>query len=1034
MKNFAAFLCVMGMLFLFTFGGIVSQSERVSQVKDHPEYSQDDVKNLTNSDQETKKVWIFFKDKGFNDQINHEHSLKAMAVKLTPRSLERRKKVLKGDNLFTFEDIPVFEDYVEQVKQIGVKIRTRSRWLNAISIEANSEQIEKIRDLSFVKEFKNVAAFKRNDPWKIQEMQSPPYLTKSVNSYNIDYGLSFDQLQNIRVPEVHQKGLSGKGVLICIMDAGFHKDHEVFQHINIVAERDFIFNDDDTQIDPNNPFDSSDSHGTITWSNLAGFKEGKLIGPAFGADFLLAKTEYTISETRVEEDYWVAAAEWADSLGAQIISSSLGYLDWYTYEDLDGNTATITKAADRAVKLGIVVVTSAGNWRTTDWGHINPPADGDSVIAVGAFDFYTNEIAFFSSPGPTFDGRIKPEVCAGGANNYSADNRGISSYLRAAGTSVSCPLVAGVAALVLEQHPNWTPMDVRNALMYTASQYEHPDNDLGWGVIDAYDAIFDTAVIISVKNIIFDDDNVGNSKGNRNNLPEPGETIELSGNLFCRGKIVQNKYAVSLTTQDPFIKIFDSDEQIDGLVSFGKVEMARAFSFAIDENIPENHLVEFYFAIKNELNNTWEQLLTVKVVIQRNIAGKVTSAETGYEIENAMVTWTKLDEVSNRIVVIDTVRTGTNGDFQIYPYSFRFDVIPGNEFVETLKITNTGEAPLFYNIQENNPISSSYNNSFTKSEILLRSDPNDGIPYDLQGIYCEQDSQKLSFKITTYQEIASRNDWNLSIFIDTDLDQKTGFKVGRIGADYQLSVVESDNKLLKYKDGVWEYEYIYMSTTIGSNQLGFQFYHSAIGDPEIFRLVTVLYEGDKNDSRVVRDVIPDDGGLSDVTISRYISDWLTIEKPFNIILPGASDNVQLLISFPDSAEEYYGTELILSTNSPKYGEIVIPIYFGDIHTDMVNNNKVPIRFDLEQNFPNPFNNHTKIRFSLPFPSKVKLNIVNSIGQDVITIYDSELKDGIHTFYWDGKNERGVDISSGIYFIKLEAGKWNKKIIKALLLR
>ncbi|MFX0139378.1 MAG: FlgD immunoglobulin-like domain containing protein, partial [Candidatus Hodarchaeota archaeon] len=153
--------------------------------------------------------------------------------------------------------------------------------------------------------------------------------------------------------------------------------------------------------------------------------------------------------------------------------------------------------------------------------------------------------------------------------------------------------------------------------------------------------------------------------------------------------------------------------------------------------------------------------------------------------------------------------------------------------------------------------------------------------------------------------------------------------------------------------------------------------------------------------------------------------------------PGTSDNVQLIISFPDSAEDYYGTELILSTNSPKYGETIIPIYLGDIKgdikTDMANDNKIPTRFDLEQNFPNPFNSQTQIRFSLPSPSKVKLMVINLLGQNTKTLYSAELNAGIHTLYWDGKNNEGVDISSGIYLINLEAGKWNK-IIKALLLR
>lgn len=1081
MKNLITILCVMGLLFVFTFAGILSNLNTQNKVKDDSGSIQDNKNDLANTNSKMRKIWVFFKDKGFKDHLNYEHALATMANKLTQGSIERRKKVLRKDNIITFEDVPVCEDYITKVKQLGVKIRTKSRWLNAISVEANTEQIDKIREFPFINEIKDVAVFRSQKPMEIEETRSSQYVISKVNNYNFNYGLSFDQLQHIRVPEVHQMGLSGKGVLICIMDTGFRKDHEVFQYVNIVAERDFIFNDDDTQTDPNNPFDSSDRHGTFTWSNLAGFKEGKLIGPAFGADFLLAKTEYTLSERMVEEDYWVAAAEWADSLGAQVISSSLGYTKWYTIEDLDGNTATITKAADRAVKLGIVVVTSAGNERTTYWGYISPPADGDSVIAVGAYNIYFDALAFFSSPGPTYDGRIKPEVCASGVNNYSADNRSISNYKRVSGTSLSCPLVAGVTALILEQHPTWTPIDVRNALMYTASQHELPDNDLGWGIVDAYKAVFDTAATISVQNITYDDDNIGKSQGNSNNLPEPAETIELSGTLSCRGKIEQSKYSISLSTNDPFIKLSDSIEYVEGLVSYGKVEITNAFSFTIDQNTPENHLAEFYFTIKDELNNTWEQVLAMKVVIQRSIAGTVSSAATGYGIDNAIVTWTKLDNESNRIIEIDTVRTEANGnytlslvggdyavqvyangyssedasilsipeeisqldfylniaDFQIYPYSFRIDIIPGSEFVETLEISNTGNIPLFYNIQEKNPLSSSSNKSFTKPEILLRSDPNDGISYDLKEVFCKSNSQRLFLKITTYQEIVSNNQWNISVFLDTDFDQKTGYKVAGIGADYQISYVKSRVNLSKYNNGLWENKNFSASTSSGKKQFTFIFDPSLIGNPEIFSLAVMLHEDDTSDSCITRDIIPDDGGLSKVIFSRYKSDWLTIEKPYNIVPPGTSDNVQLIISFPDSVEEYYGTELILSTNSPKYGETAIPIYLGDIkgdiNTDIANNHKLPTHFDLDQNYPNPFNSQTKIRFSLPYSSKVNLMVVNSLGQNVITLYSSELIAGFHTLYWDGRNEERVDVSSGIYFIKLEAGKWNK-IIKAILLR
>jgi serine protease AprX len=236
-------------------------------------------------------------------------------------------------------------------------------------------------------------------------------------------------------------------------------------------------------------------HGTYTLSALAGFKEGQLIGPAYGASFLLAKTENTDYERHIEEDNWVAGAEWADSLGADIISSSLGYRDFdssntsYTWKDMDGNTTIVTIGADVAASRGILVVNSAGNEGSAS-GNINTlvaPSDGDSVLAVGAV-YSSGALVSFSSMGPTADGRIKPDVVARGFGTYCASSWDTSGYAGVSGTSLSCPLVAGASALVLQANPTFSNMDIINALKNTASQAQTPNNEYGWGIINAYQA------------------------------------------------------------------------------------------------------------------------------------------------------------------------------------------------------------------------------------------------------------------------------------------------------------------------------------------------------------------------------------------------------------------------------------------------------------------------------------------------------------------------------------------------------------------
>ncbi len=279
-----------------------------------------------------------------------------------------------------------------------------------------------------------------------------------------------------------------------MLDAGFNNlQHEAFQQLTVLHTWDFVNNDSVVSDEPGQM--GSGNHGTYTLSTLAGFKEGQLIGPAFGAGFLLAKTENTDSERHIEEDNWVAGAEWADSLGADIISSSLGYLDFdagegdYTWEDMDGNTTIVTIGADIAASRGILVVNSAGNEgsATPPQNTLVAPADGDSVLAVGAVTSGGLR-APFSSMGPTADGRIKPDVMARGVATYCASPNQPNEYVTVSGTSLSCPLVAGAAALVLQASPGITNMQIIDALHQTASQANTPDNQYGWGIINAYEA------------------------------------------------------------------------------------------------------------------------------------------------------------------------------------------------------------------------------------------------------------------------------------------------------------------------------------------------------------------------------------------------------------------------------------------------------------------------------------------------------------------------------------------------------------------
>jgi serine protease AprX len=443
----------------------------------------------------TIKAWIYFADKG--EHI--ESKIIAAKAELTPRALRRRSKSRGTKNLVDFKDVPVNQSYLQKIKSKVQRIRHKSRWLNAVSVEVTGISLQEIEKFSFVKKIDIVHESRKLEPLLVEKI---PTGSRQSNETQLDYGPSFDQNNQINTIPLHDMGYDGSGVLVCMLDAGFNDlHHEALDQLNILHTWDFVNGDSIVEDQPGQL--GSGYHGTYTLSTLAGFDEGQLIGPAYGADFILAKTEITDSagifyERHIEEDNWVAGAEWADSLGADIISSSVGYLDQftngepdYTWQDMDGNTTIVTIGADIAASRGILVVNSAGNegQATPPANTLIGPADGDSVLAVGAVSS-SGSRASFSSMGPTADGRIKPDVMARGVSVVSASPTNSVGFVGVSGTSLSCPLVAGAAALVLQVNPTWTNMQVLEALRNTADNASSPNNSYGWGIINAYDAAF----------------------------------------------------------------------------------------------------------------------------------------------------------------------------------------------------------------------------------------------------------------------------------------------------------------------------------------------------------------------------------------------------------------------------------------------------------------------------------------------------------------------------------------------------------------
>jgi hypothetical protein len=427
---------------------------------------------------EDSRYWIYLKDK-YTDPSN---SLPDYGeVPINDRALNRRQLRGQGE-IFDFTDLPLSERYITQLEKMGVEIYRKSRWLNAVSSYFNNVSVEEVKCLPFVLKVEPVKTF----IYRPVEASEQLILNKPTSE---EYGSSFNQNDMIGVPFAHEMGFHGEDILIAVFDTGFILDHEALQHIEVNAAWDFIYNDDNVANEEED-VTGQHNHGTQILSTLAGYAPGHLIGPAYASEFLLAKTDHLTLENQQDEDNWVAAAEWAESLGADIISSSVGYILDYSYEDMDGNTAAVTKAADMAVKKGVSVFVSAGNEGNSYWEFIIAPADGDSVISMGAVTPEGNYWAV-SSRGPTFDGRIKPELMAQGQNVICVDPRSTNRYTTANGTSLSCPLGAGSGAIVLSVMPTMTPMELREILVKHASQSINPDNLMGYGLIDLEKVIFD---------------------------------------------------------------------------------------------------------------------------------------------------------------------------------------------------------------------------------------------------------------------------------------------------------------------------------------------------------------------------------------------------------------------------------------------------------------------------------------------------------------------------------------------------------------
>ena len=424
-------------------------------------------------------AWVYFTDKP--DETYYVNNPLEM---LSQRALDRRA----NQNIsLDVRDIPVSENYINQVTSAsGITIMAKSKWLNALHIRGTQADIQALTTLPFV----NHVQFANHSLNPSNKNEASQLANRNQDKFevlaNFNYGGSNNQIQMLNGHLLHQQDYTGQGKMVAILDAGFPGVNTAtpFQHLrdNNLILGGYNFPDRNTNIYTRN------SHGTNVLSTMGGFVDTQLVGTAPDAQYYLFITEDVNSENPVEESYWVEALEMADSLGVDIVNSSLGYTDYddtsysYSYSERNGQIGFASRGASLAASKGIVCVVSAGNDGTFAEKHIAIPADAENILAVGAVS-NTETYASFSSIGPSFDGRVKPDVCAKGLGATISNTNGVISE-NGNGTSFASPILAGMVASLWSALPNKTATEIIQLVKTSADQYSNPDIYKGYGVPD----------------------------------------------------------------------------------------------------------------------------------------------------------------------------------------------------------------------------------------------------------------------------------------------------------------------------------------------------------------------------------------------------------------------------------------------------------------------------------------------------------------------------------------------------------------------
>lgn len=424
----------------------------------------------------------------FKDKSATEHSLAQPEIFLSPIAIERKSRFnISIDSL----DLPVAFTYKDSVRKItSARIMFEVKWLNGIVIDVkDSGKTEALDQLGFVKKIELVRPANAGPGKNNSTKSEVDFYSLTYGHTQLEYGHSFRQIAIHNGHDLHEMGYTGKDLIIAVIDAGFENVDQLYAFEDM-RNKGGILSTFDLYRGNDSVYDLHE-HGMHVLSIMSGYIPDQLKGTAPDASYILLRSEDVNNEYRIEEYAWVAAAEYADSAGADIINSSLGYSTFddtkmnYSYEDMDGKTAIVTFGAEIAASKGILVVSSAGNQAELPWQYITAPADGENVFTVGAVNRQA-ERALFSSTGPASDGRIKPNVMAIGEGTSVASRTDGNVFNSGRGTSFSAPVISGLMACLWQAFPELSNLELMDAVEKSAHLFNDPNNEYGYGIPNFY--------------------------------------------------------------------------------------------------------------------------------------------------------------------------------------------------------------------------------------------------------------------------------------------------------------------------------------------------------------------------------------------------------------------------------------------------------------------------------------------------------------------------------------------------------------------